>query len=406
MILFLAVLVVAETVLIAVTWPLWTGRSAVPAVPLIASLQPIPLSVDLGLTLLMVGLMVVGSVVIAASRTRADALTGPFSRLLIAAVWLAAAVLTVLNQHRLQPWHWLFLLMLGQWLTRRSRTLPLWRHTLVTIYVCAALSRFGPDMDSGMSLRMVRTAADGLDLFWLRQSPLVTWWACVVINVFELLVGLGLLLPNTRRWAVRAGMLMHLLLLLLLGPMGLHQHWGVLIWNGFLLVGLPLLFSSSATEDEVNRAGRCGWGNCWRVVIWVVPLSGLFGLADNWIAWQVYSPRPESLQLWIHQSSAGDVSEELRPWLQPPAPLEEWRLLRLDRWVLQECQAPVYPEDRFQTALVAHTVRDLPAGAYRIVMEAPGRFRWWRRQRYEFQSVADLRSAAGPFVLNAGAVRE
>lgn len=88
--------------LVGATWPLWTGTTDFPQVPLLAALRPVPLLVDWSL---LAGLIAAW---IAVLGKPAPQRVGRVALLIAAA---ALGLLILLNQHRLQPWAWQFLLV-------------------------------------------------------------------------------------------------------------------------------------------------------------------------------------------------------------------------------------------------------------------------------------------------------
>ena len=75
----------------------------------------------------------------------------------------------------------------------------------------------------------------------------------ILFPVGELVIGLGLLVPPTRRVAGCLAIAFHLTLLLVLGPWGLDHSHGVLVWNVVLIVQAYLLFVSPEQETDRER---------------------------------------------------------------------------------------------------------------------------------------------------------
>ena len=242
-----ALVIVAEALLILATWPLWTAFDLFPAVPLFRRLASVPIVID---WLTLAALFASTTAYLWSCRSRPGAVANsssgavprsnaPYCSLLLMTV--AAGWLVALNQHRLQPWHWLFLLVTAQSIlfTGRQR-LWLLRLTVATIYIFAALSRLGPDAGTGMSRQLLQTACALVGSEQLARNEPLFFMVCLAMTLAELAVGLCLMLPRTRRAAVATAMMLHALLLLLLSPIGLNHHWGVLLWNAFFLIAIPL----------------------------------------------------------------------------------------------------------------------------------------------------------------------
>lgn len=387
----IALLAIAEVILITVTWPLWFSKTDFPQVALVSSASSIPGFIHQGLS----ALLVITCLVTAARQVLhlrkpvfQDAADKPstFDQLrdpkLSAVVLFCAVALAVLDQHRLQPWHWLMILLFTEWLLL---DLPDFRKaaaaTFASIYLFAALSRFGPDMDSGMSRQILSAILNAAGVNTIKPGSDLFFVLATAMSIMEFAIGIGLLVNKTRRLATLVAMLLHATLILCLSPLGLNHHLGVLVWNGFLLVAVMFLFWPKGGD-----ASKTSWkGRLAMATVLLIPASGLFGIADNWLSWQVYSPRPEVLKLTVHEDSAKFLPPSLQAFVQPPQLLRSDCPIRLDRWSLQQKLVPGYPEDRFQIAVAKQVVqyavsKGAERSAFAATMESAVTFPWWRRQ--------------------------
>jgi len=399
---FLLTCLLAEATLVIATWPLWTRVDAFPAVPLFAAFSDVPVIVDRTL---------VGVLLLSLAAIAVPALTARHARLsgLSLSMSLAASMaLVVLNQHRLQPWHWLFMLVVVQTLSLREPSLTAIRRlTFASIYIFAAVSRMGPDVASGMTRQVLAVTIETLQLGHLLKNDSFVFAACLAMSVVELLCGLMLLAKAIRRYGILLAALLHAVLLLALGPLGLKHHSGVLIWNTFLLFAVPILFRRSnnlaTAKDGVSEAEKTPWSTrLFAAFLFLFPLSGLFGLADNWLSWQLYSPRPEVVRVFVQQDAVASLPESVRQFVLPPAPLEEWCPIRIDRWSLSAAKAPVYPEGRFQLAVAKELALAVGEDSIRIQIEHP-EILWWHRSVAEIDAVGN---GFEGYLLNANTVRK
>ena len=396
---------VFEMALVCSTLPLWTGRNPFPAVPLVSGLSTLPLSIDSILLLLL--LAGCAALVVSAVRKRC-------AGVLCVGLLLVGLSLAVLNQHRLQPWHWLFLIIIGQQLFPVADRARLNRLTLASIYVFAAVSRLGPDVADGMTLSVLTVAAEFLPLDQLLRQPMFVFVACVAMNVAECLIGWLLLLRRTRRIGVVLAVALHGALLILLGPWGLNHHTGVLLWNLYFMIAIPVVFWSSSRQINSETAAPTpeanttlpSWPACLLAgIIALFPASGLIGIADNWLSWQLYSPRPEVLRFYVRGDAVDLLPESLQDYVASPAPLQNWCPVSLNQWSFATTHAPIYPEDRLQLAVVSQLTARLADGQWRAELHRPGFPGWWLREVTEIQAREDLEELQTRFLLNAAACR-
>lgn len=407
---FLCLLLLAEVLLIAATWPLWTTIDRFPAVPLLALLCDVPVIVDQCCTAVLCLAAIAGCVTIFMSRSARRTTRFSPEKFLATCLLTAVAsgcVLAMLNQHRLQPWHWLFILITAQALLLGGESrVTVFRLTLASIYIFAAVSRWGPGVDSGMSRQVltVLVRAMGGDS-WLRNESFV-FGCCVAMSVVEFLTGVLLLTTRFRRWGVVAAIALHSTLILTLSPWGLNHHFGVLIWNAFLLIAVSVLFSMGSSNgpklwDSLDSTKAKGLA----AFVVLFPLSGLFGVTDNWLSWQVYSPRPEVVRVYVHEEFVNFLPPDVQPFVGKPAPLDVWCPVRIDRWSLSATSVPMYPEDRFQLAVVEQIVQFVDeSAAIRVELREPHLLPW-RPHRSKIVDRELLNQLTSQFVFNGRVVR-
>lgn len=386
----------------AVTWRLWFGGSDVPIISLLPA-SGLPSAVDS----LLSGLLLIGCGVLACSRRISETRL----RKLSVGVLVTAAVLAGLSTARLQPWHWLLMLLLLPAAVCRGRSLLcVHRVTVATIYLFAALSRFDPQWpaDGGMSSSVLRTLLGMIDLEHLLRDPGTSRLLIAVQNCVEFVTGVCLLVPRWRRGGVALAILIHACLLVALGPWALGHSWGVLLWNVVLLCVVPLLFHNGqqpAIPQAAIPQAAPGGSRRYTQAVWLtgivllIPASALLGMADNWLGWQVYSPRTDRLWLRVAASEQERLPASLRPFVSPPQPLSDVCTVRLDRWVNAQTGAPLYPEDRYQLSLATAIVRTLDDGTFLISISTPQTPRWWQRRERQLDSHSELQQALAEFWL-------
>ncbi len=358
--------------LIGVTWKLWTPLTEFPRVPFAQWATGLPAWLDW----VPAAVVVCGSIAVLVQRRD--------SRYGRAGQWLVVFGLPVsilLDQHRLQPWAYeLWLILAIPALAQPSVSIRLLRIFVASIYVHSAVSK----LDVAFFESHGRLLLSGLlDVCGLSDRLLPDAARNAMIGLFpvgELLVGAGLLIPRTRRWALVGSLAMHALLLITLGPLGLDHKPGVLVWNIAFIAQNLVLFGGSrhnvAAEPEGAAAADFRSGNAAAVVVAFVataaPLLQPLGWFDNWPAWAVYSARPSVVEITVRDTRVNDLPVSLQAHVGPPPPLQEWRPVNIDAWSFAELDCPVYPQERYRLA-VALAIADR-AGLgddMRVVLRGP-----------------------------------
>lgn len=380
-----------QLLLMLVTSSLWTGVSDFPAVPLFA--VPIP-----GFVLpVSSALLVLGCVLILPSLLGRSFPAGELKKRLLAGIVLLIGLIPgVINIHCFQAWHCFFLMVM---LIRAVEPTHRQRASLMMVlgglYLCSGLSRISPQIDSGISALVMQ------QLIPRQISPQLSAWLTRLALAGEILLGLCCLGAVKRSWLrlpiLGSAVLMHISLLFALGPLRLNHHAGVLLWNLFFVLLIPLLLRPGINSGSSARGGIIA------VALLFFSGSGLCGLADNWAGWQLYSDRPERWELWIHDWSRSRLPDAYQRWLSTRS-VGGWRILQLDRMCLAQTGSPMYPEDRFHLGVVERILSQSdPDLRFRILIDEPDGLIWWRRRQREIRSVAGLVDERSQFLLNATA---
>lgn len=378
--------------LIAATWKLWTPQVEFPQIPFLAVLVDAPGWLDWLLLMLVVlaataALLAQPSQAASSARHLANGLNWSLSWLMLAGSVIG---LVSLNQHRLQPWAYQFLvfaLLFG--MASPLTALRSMRWIVVSVYFYSALSKFDYQFTHTVGQQMFTTLADlaGIDTSRWSEATIAAWVGLLPLGELLVSIGLGLSLllqskhPPTatlisKVFAV-AAILLHVALLFILGPWGLGHQPGVLLWNLFFIGQAWLLFGWTDREltyqltSEIQRepAERCSIGERFAKVLGVIviafPLTQPWGLCDHWLAWEVYAPKSsrvrfdarvldgmrfDNLQPGAPSGRTFDAdrqSTERRRTDDPRANLRD-----LSRWSLESLGAPIYPQARFQLGVI------------------------------------------------------
>lgn len=397
--------------LISVTSPLWLPQSRFPQVPLVHVAGRIPAWIELSLS----------ATLILCSTSLLIARREKVRRCACLMIAFSAVSLVGVDQHRLQPWVWQFLILSVVFSTARSPVaVALWRGQVIGIYAWSAWSK----MDHSFCVEHGPFLLDGIcKAFGLidgtRNWPAnVRYLMSASIPATEFLIALGLIGKRTCRVAVIAAVLMHVGLLLALGPFGHGHQPGVLIWNLFFIVQNFWLFAYGTGDVCVpandgkllGPTGRMRWlkaheiGNLLAMMMMALamiwPVLEPYGLCDHWPAWAVYAARPERVIVMVNEADADRIPPKLRVYLMNQD-FEGWSAMRIDRWSLDALRVPIYPQDRFQAGVVLAIAREFELDQVRVVILGPAN-RWTgQRTIHQYDGISSITSLASGYRCNA-----
>ena len=334
---------------------------------------------------------------------------------------LSTLALIVCNQHRLQPWAWQFVVLSLILSVADDRTsYRCWSGLVISIYVWSAWSKMDLGFGATHGYFLLAGLCKSLGLLPFITALPATFVAQfpVIMPLFELLIAIGLAVSWTRRWALIGAAMMHIGLLLALGPLGHGHQPGVLIWNVFFLIQNWYLFSkeASAAQGELKVAGEIprdpitpnpvkGVGNGIATAIVVAaaiwPSVEAFGYCDHWPAWAVYASRPERVTIFIHSDELSKISPPFQKYLETQWGVDEWYRFRIDLWSLDAVHAPIYPQDRFQVGVALAACHQFELTRIKVWIEGPAN-RWTgaRTERTYF-GIPALKELASTYRCNA-----
>ena len=450
-------LAIATLSLVASTWPLWTASSSFPQIPFLECLCEVGEWADLaGLALILCGATstFVGSVVslIDGGDARGGRLQRTALRLEALGPWLIAigfVCSALLDQHRLQPWAWHFIL-LSPVLARPPRILDLLNrgqpvgiefNSVVAltafIYAFSAVSKLDATFHSTYGRQLAEAlvgAAGGTIRFWPDWLQSVT---AFLLPLGEVSVAALLLVsPRLHHFGFPLAIAMHLLLLVTVGPLGLNHQPGVLIWNAFFIAQSWILWRRSKRELTARTAPPSPAASdtadpdlvellknrdsdsepWWRFRAEMIPLIvalhiltlgmllpflRLFGSCDPWPAWAVYASQPARVTVLLDRNAAEKLPADMQRFVQPRR-LDDGRVFfRADLWSIEVTGSPIYPGDRFSVA-VANSLAERPELHKKVdvVVESPSA--WWtgKRTAREYQGAEKIAGLTSGFWIN------
>jgi len=430
---------VSALALIAVTLRLWFAASDFPAVPFFSFLTDVPRFVDRILSGLVVTSLLIDSFVTALQISRrCDSITlVQLGRTCDLVFVLSALTLILLNQHCLQPWmyHFLVLTPLLSIDSRRldiasdlehsekglcpssdfSRRAIIW--LTASIYVWSAWWKFDASFFHSHGPKFVSAMCEATGLsahFWSDHTWMI---ATALLPVGELLVGVALLFLRSRVYGLAASLVMHLLLIVAVGPWGLDHEAGVLLWNGYFIVQNVILIvaerrsggsSGQFSNDMMVGSSLSRWGTSQSYILVVLvgailfPVTRSAGYCDIWPAWAVYASSPARILVQVrHDKAAERLPKTMQQYVERRRINDGWSWLRIDLWSLTATGTPIYPEDRFQLAVAYSVVSESGMGdEVRIIHEGESD-RWTgERDLTDLVSETEVSRLAKQFRLN------
>ncbi len=377
------VMALSTGMLVVATWPLWRPGTELPDIPWFEwaiDVPPEPWD--------WVWLIALGGLLAFQFLPRTD--TRGWPSIVQGVLFGLALLLLPTDQHRLQPWVWQMLLaaLIIALAPRAAIALEGLRGLTISIYVWSAISKLDWAFVEGHGQLLLDGLTQALGLSPALWTPQVRQSLALSFPIGELTVALLLALPWSRRWGLWGSIVMHSLLILTLGPLGLGHESGVLLWNVYFIVQNLLIFGRRAFPagpgsewDQTNpRQLRTQLTRMFVIVVCLLPGLSIAGLWDWWPSWAVYSARPAIVRMYVDRNDVARLPSSLQAHVGASSPLSDWYPVNFDAWSFATCWCPMYPQARYRLAVIQAASREGDITPRIVIESSPDR---WTGERTE-----------------------
>lgn len=394
--------------LIVSTWRLWfrfDGDGEFPTIPFFRCLTEAPFALDVFLSAALISSLLLDLVRSLLGLRGSNTNTTRPDYLAAIGILVAGVLLVALDQQRLQPWLYHLLLLTpilalscdSSGSTSKPepnaplhrRWIPAWQTPgllfalTASIYAWSAWSKLDVSFIGNHGSQFVEALAGLCGLSTRFWTPGMRVTAAAALPLGELIVAITLLHSRTRRNGLMASIGMHGLLIVAVGPWGLHQRPGVILWNVYFIAQNALLIrfagrhSPAVSADSTSLPHKRDNRLC--VVVTAITMGACLAPAlrlcdsyDNWPSWAVYAASTRRVFVVVDPDALTEAPQELQDCLEPRRLQDGSAWLRIDQWSLAEYNAPVYPQDRFHVAIALAVSRRFHLDdSIRLVLEGP-----------------------------------
>lgn len=236
--------------------------------------------------------------------------------------------LCALDLNRLQVWVWMWWCLWALEVARRTApsregAFQVW--VLAAVYVWGGLNKLTP-----WFLVNYDWFCETFSLTAPLSGNAVAGYAMALT---ELLMGLLLLWPRTRRAGVWLAWGMHAYILLVLGPLG--RNWNMVVWpwniTMMVLLGYFYYQNTKPASFSFSAVPLAVW-----VATWMLPAANIYGWWPESMSWKMYSNTHREATLI---APAGLPCPNLTPVWEKKA---EYNRLLIDDWSYEELHVPAF----------------------------------------------------------------
>lgn len=380
--------------MMAMSWPVWHSSTSIPRFPVrgLESFVAGNPSIDpIALIVFLAGLSLGFS-------------TGRAGRCGAAFAAVSGLILVAFDQNRLQAWYYQTLVLSSVYaLLPATSAIGFVRFFAVALYFHSALSKLDWSFAHSMGPYLLSPILGWLPFTLDAQTQAGVALALPVGELaFALALACGL-------WRIGLGgaTIMHLGLMVLLGPWALDHSGNVLLWNVSMLIQAWILFHSPirppAREDVTEPATRdasirtvvtappaaLGLVQLGMLAVAVLPFFERAGLWDPWPSFALYAGHVEQLRIDWPAELKAEIPAEFHPFLKPE---QNDLVLDLTLWSRSRFGVPPYPASRIHHRLAAWIAASCPEGIpMRATFLSKANWRSGQRQETTLSSTQAIR---------------
>ena len=283
-----------------------------------------------------------------------------------ARVLLIAEILSCLcDQNRWQPWEYQFLFMTAAYVFVKDedRLRFNWQLVAAGIYFFSGISKFNSSFIHDIWQNLI------LHHFFAIEHT-NTWMlrAGYLLPVAEMLAGIGLLTIRMRRLSILFLAIMHLLILMGIGPFGLAINSVVWPWN----IAMPVLLFRLFYYASFRYKQKINWKPFTWITLalwWIMPWLQLAGYWDKYLSSVLYSGGVEQLYICTDNPAA---KKQLAFAFEKKINVPCDSSVSLYKWSLAEMNVPPYPEPRVYKAVAKEWMKRYSEGNSKFIIIKPG----------------------------------
>ena len=258
----------------------------------------------------------------------------------------------------LQPWEYIYLsIFLISFINyndkeRKQYIIVLF---LSSIYIFSGLHKLNRNFLVEVWNRFILT-----DFFGLSQEIVLHYklfFLGLSIPLIELTLGIGLLTLRLSKKVIPLLILLHLIILVVVGPLGKNYNSIIWFWNFAMIALLLLTFESKIQSVKINAV--------WYLWIFAVPFAGIIIGWNSYLTFNLYAGKNE--QLYIYSKN---VFPEKMPAhkLSDNADGYQW-YVNLQEWVMQDTTLPPIPEKWYMEKMKQKLLERFPES--KIILISP-----------------------------------
>lgn len=271
----------------------------------------------------------------------------PQNYFLITTAFIAEIASCILDQNRWQPWEYQYVCFLLIFILNQKNIPAIASLVLIILsstYFYSGLSKLNSQFIPRIWEWFLTSGILKLEKASGNYSIIKA--VGYTVPFIEIIAGIALLFNNHRKWACLVLIVMHVIILIILGPAGLNFNKVVWPWNTAMICYLVIFsnrfhYNFFLPTDIIKQN--------WVIIIcWVIlPAFSFINYWDNYLSSNLYSGRTKNALLCMRTKDGVFPKELINLTARDPGNFcPGGKIISLTNWSMNEVKVPCYPEKR------------------------------------------------------------
>ncbi len=315
---------------------LWAGQRWMPTCPVFKNLF-FPPPYDYVLLILEIALLIA---LIFSSKTR----------VILFFILFLNLGFVILDQNRLQPWFYLYncfflVLFFYNWridnINNYHSFFIILQLCICAVYIYSGFQKLNPNFVNETYSWFIKPLTE---LVSERQMNFLVKTG-YFIPYLEIAIGIGLLIKPVRFIAITLVIVLHLAILILMGPFGNNYNAVIWPWNLIMIVLVLLLFSGNPMERRFTFSllFKIPVFYLMMGLFWILPAFNLRNHWETYLSFSLFSGNNHNAKIILSDKAISKLPMYVRHYVYRQSDLN---VLLPKLWCVGELKVPLYPEKR------------------------------------------------------------
>ncbi|SMP31248.1 hypothetical protein [Chryseobacterium profundimaris] len=287
------------------------------------------------------------------------------NRWLVISLFFSEIISCAMDTVRWQPWEYMYLCFLLVIIINfyKPKNIVLIAHLfLVSIYLFSGLHKFSRDFLNTVWLNMFLVNFLGLSIDFIVQYKL--FFLGLLIPTIEVLLALLLLFSKYKKMVSYLLIVMHLCILIFIGPIGLQYNSVVWPWNLAMIFILLIVYL-----NPIKFSYKTVFANSYWLILWfIMPVLSLFGSWYQYFSFNLYSGKGDQMYICLL-----DNKKEFKPYFESSNSTfcKGKPTVNLQNWALKEIKSAPIPEAEIYGKIAVYLKRKYGNNTIKIILYNP-----------------------------------